>query len=42
MERTYRERLARLVSEAGRVRLVAEASVANELVFVLSLDPVGG
>jgi hypothetical protein len=42
MERTYRERLARLVADAGRVGAVAEASVDNELVFVLSLDPVGG
>ena len=40
--RTYRERLDRLVAESGRVRAVAEASVPNELVFVLSLDPVGG
>jgi 16S rRNA (guanine(1405)-N(7))-methyltransferase len=38
MERSYRTRLDRLVAEAGRVRDVAEASVANELVFVLSLD----
>lgn len=42
MERTYRERLARMVEDSARVRAVAEASVANELVFVLSLDPVGG
>ncbi len=41
-ERTYRERLDRLVREAGRVRDVAEASVTNELVFVLTLDPVDG
>jgi 16S rRNA (guanine(1405)-N(7))-methyltransferase len=39
-ERTYRDRLDRLVAEAGRVRAVAEASVPNELVFVLTLDPV--
>jgi len=38
-ERTYRDRLDRLVADAGRVRAVAEASVPNELVFVLSLDP---
>jgi 16S rRNA (guanine(1405)-N(7))-methyltransferase len=38
MERSYRERLDRLVAEVGRVRGVAEASVPNELVFVLSLD----
>jgi 16S rRNA (guanine(1405)-N(7))-methyltransferase len=42
MERTYRERLARLVDQAGRVRAVAEASVPNELVFVLTLDPIDG
>jgi 16S rRNA (guanine(1405)-N(7))-methyltransferase len=41
-ERTYRERLARLVGEAGRVRAVAEASVPNELVFVLTLDAADG
>jgi len=38
MERTYRERLAHLVADAGRVSAVAEASVSNELVFVLTLD----
>ena len=38
MERSYRDRLDRLVADAGRVREVAEASVANELVFVLMLD----
>lgn len=39
MERTYRERFQRLVAEAGpRVSAVAEASVPNELVFVLTLD----
>jgi 16S rRNA (guanine(1405)-N(7))-methyltransferase len=38
MERTYRERLDDLVADAGRVNGVAEASVANELVFVLTLD----
>lgn len=36
MERSYRERLARLVDETGRVWAVAEASVPNELVFVLT------
>jgi 16S rRNA (guanine(1405)-N(7))-methyltransferase len=41
-ERTYRERLDRLVRDAGRVRDVAEASVPNELAFVLTLDPVDG
>jgi 16S rRNA (guanine(1405)-N(7))-methyltransferase len=40
MERTYRDRLERLVDEAGRVRAVVEASVPNELVFVLTLDPI--
>lgn len=35
MERTYRQRLARLVDAAGGAE-VREASVANELVFVLS------
>ena len=40
MERTYRERLDRLVAEAGRVTAVAEASVPNELVFVLTLADV--
>jgi len=38
MERTYRTRLERLVDESMRVTRVAEASVPNELVFVLSLD----
>lgn len=38
MERIYRERLDRLAAEAGRVGAVAEASVPNELVFVLTLD----
>jgi 16S rRNA (guanine(1405)-N(7))-methyltransferase len=41
MERTNRERLARLVADAGRVRAVAEASVPGELVFVLALEPHG-
>lgn len=41
MERTYRDRLERLVADAARVRAVAEASVPNELVFVLTLDPSG-
>jgi len=41
-ERTYRERLDRLISESGRVREVTEASVPNELVFVLTLDRVDG
>ena len=38
MERTYRERLDRLAADAERVTAVAEASVPNELVFVLTLD----
>jgi 16S rRNA (guanine(1405)-N(7))-methyltransferase len=38
MERTYRSRLEELVEESGRVQEVAEASVPNELVFVLTLD----
>lgn len=42
MERTYRERVGRLVAEAGRVSAVAEASVPNELVFVLTLEPRDG
>lgn len=40
--RAYRDRLERLVIDAGRVSAVAEASVSNELVFVLTLDPVDG
>ena len=42
MERTYRERLGRLVADAGRVGAVAEASVSNELVFVLTLEALDG
>jgi ribosomal RNA methyltransferase FmrO len=38
MQRTYRERLDRLVADAARVTEVAEASLPNELVFVLTLD----
>jgi len=38
MERTYRQRVDELVSGTGRVVAVAEASVPNELVFVLTLD----
>jgi 16S rRNA (guanine(1405)-N(7))-methyltransferase len=41
-ERTYRHRLERLVDEVGRVQSVAEASVSNELVFVLTLAPSDG
>ncbi len=41
MERTYRERVDRLVLEAGRVRGVTEASVPGELVFILELEPIG-
>ena len=37
MEPTYRDRLDRLVVDAGRVQAVAEASVSSELVFVLTL-----
>lgn len=37
-ERMYRARMERLVAEARRVSAVAEASVSNELVFVLTLD----
>lgn len=40
--RAYRERLERLVAEAGRVRRVTEASVPGELVFVLELAPLDG
>jgi len=42
MEFTYRERLDRLVADAGRVSAVAEASVPNELVFILTLRPTDG
>lgn len=42
MQRTYRDRLARLVEDLGRVAEVREASVASELVFVLRLEPVRG
>jgi 16S rRNA (guanine(1405)-N(7))-methyltransferase len=38
MERSSRGRLERLIDETGRVSAVAEASVPNELVFVLTLD----
>ena len=38
MEPTYRERLEQLVKDCPRVNGVAEASVPNELVFVLTLD----
>ena len=41
-ERTYRDRLDRLVADSGRVQALAEASVPNELVFVLDLDPPRG
>jgi 16S rRNA (guanine(1405)-N(7))-methyltransferase len=40
MERTYRERLDRLVADVGRVETVSEASVPHELVFVLTLGPM--
>ena len=42
MERRYRERLEQLVEEVGRVTELTEASVPNELVFVLRLGPIGG
>lgn len=42
MERTYRDRLARLVTDVGRVAEVREASVPSELVFVLRLERAGG
>jgi 16S rRNA (guanine(1405)-N(7))-methyltransferase len=42
MERTYRSRLEDLVAQVPRVTEVAEASVPNELVFVLTLEAVGG
>ena len=38
LERSYRDRLDRLVADAGRVSAVADASVPNELVLVLTLD----
>ena len=41
-ERTYRDRLDRLVADSGRVRDVDEASIFNELVFVLTLDAPRG
>jgi 16S rRNA (guanine(1405)-N(7))-methyltransferase len=37
---TYRRRLEALAADAGRVSAVAEASVPNELVFVLTLEPL--
>lgn len=42
METTYRRRIERLVVDVDRVTDVAEASVANELVFVLALEPRDG
>ena len=42
MERTYRHRLDRLASEVRRISRVEEASIPNELVFVLTLDSPGG
>jgi 16S rRNA (guanine(1405)-N(7))-methyltransferase len=42
MERTHRQRLERLVADVGRVSAVAEASVPNELVFVLALGALDG
>jgi 16S rRNA (guanine(1405)-N(7))-methyltransferase len=42
MERTYRHRLDRLASEVGRISRVEEASIPNELVFVLTLEPPRG
>ena len=42
MDRTYRDRLERLMDDAGRVSAVAEASVPNELVFMLTLEALDG
>lgn len=42
LERTYRARLERLAADAGRVSSIAEASVSNELIFVLTLDGLHG
>jgi len=42
MEGTYRRRVDRLVADVGRVTDVTEASVPNELVFVLALEPRRG
>jgi 16S rRNA (guanine(1405)-N(7))-methyltransferase len=42
MERTYRRRVDRLIADLGRVTDVTEASVPNELVFVLALGPHSG
>ncbi|HVM25422.1 MAG TPA: hypothetical protein VM253_08495, partial [Candidatus Limnocylindrales bacterium] len=41
-ERTYRERLERLAADAGRVVSIEDASIPNELVFVLALEPIDG
>lgn len=38
MERAYRTRVDRLVADCAQISGVAEASVPNELVFVLTLD----
>jgi 16S rRNA (guanine(1405)-N(7))-methyltransferase len=38
LERTYRQRIGALVANSTRVRGVLEASVPNELVFVVTLD----
>jgi 16S rRNA (guanine(1405)-N(7))-methyltransferase len=38
MERTYRERLDRLIEESGRATATTEVSVSNELIFVLTFD----
>lgn len=42
MERAYRARLERLVADVDRVEAVTEASIANELVFVLTLHAADG
>jgi 16S rRNA (guanine(1405)-N(7))-methyltransferase len=42
MERTYRDRLDRLVADVPRVRSVTERSAPSELVFVLELGPIDG
>ncbi len=42
MERTYRRRFERLVTEVGRVGEVVEASIPGELVFVMRMEPARG
>jgi 16S rRNA (guanine(1405)-N(7))-methyltransferase len=38
----YRDRMDRLMTDVGRIRRVEEASIPNELVFVLTLDGADG